>query len=57
MTTTYFEKMIDGLVEQGLVVREPDGIRVTPAGDEYTRALIAAYPNINQPRRKRRADP
>lgn len=58
MNTTYYERMIDGLVKDGLVERFDDGVvRVTPAGDEYTRALIAAYPNINKPRRKPRADP
>ena len=51
---TAHEKMIAELIEQGLI---DEAHSVTPAGEAYTRALIAAYPNINKPkRRKQRHD-
>lgn len=45
---TPHEKMVEGLIKQGLVVRDGDKIVVTPEGDAYTRALIATYPNIDK---------
>lgn len=54
MTTPYYHKTIESLIEQGLLVRDGDKIVVTPAGDEWTRALIAAYPNIHKPKRRAR---
>lgn len=53
MTTPYYHKTIESLIAQELVERDGDKIVVTPAGDEWTRALMAAYPNINKPKGKR----
>lgn len=51
---TPFEKLMRDLEAQGLVRRGDDGVVVvTPEGDEWTRALITAYPNINKPKGKR----
>jgi predicted methyltransferase len=51
MTTPYHHKTIESLIKQGLVERDGEEIKVTPAGDEYTRALIAQYPNIKKARK------
>lgn len=54
------EKMLVDLERQGLITRATDGTTmVTPEGDAYTRALIAAYPNIDKAgltKRRRRHD-
>jgi Mn-dependent DtxR family transcriptional regulator len=51
VTTPYYYKTIESLAERGLIERDGDKVVVTPAGDEWTRALIAQYPNIKKARK------
>ena len=51
MTTPYYHKTIKSLEADGLIQRDGDTITVTPKGDEWTRALIRAYPNIPKARK------
>lgn len=51
--TPYYEKLMQRLEAQGLIRRGDDGVQVTPEGDAYTRALIAAYPDKSKLRKLR----